>query len=138
MITSFITLYGELLTDHAFFTRHTKCWNAHIQYHGDFEDLMYKWELDQFAEQAAGAIHVRLRQVFRYLKDNPEVRHQGEFLIDLFVGEALQRAVNAQRDALLRCLERDGFIIDDGTPPSYASGRDRLAGCRRRGSFAVE
>lgn len=90
--------------------------NSRIQYHGDFEDLMYKWELDNFAEQAAGAIHVRLRQVFRHLKDNPDASHDGHFLIDLFVEEALRRggtseAAMAQRDVLLRSIERDGFII---------------------------
>jgi hypothetical protein len=84
--------------------------NSRIQYHGEFEDLMYKWELDQFAEQAAGAIHVRLRQVFRHLKDNPDAKYDGRFLIDLFVEEALRRGGN---DALLRSIERDGFIIDE-------------------------
>jgi hypothetical protein len=28
-----------------------------IQYHGEFEDLMYRWELDEFAERSAGAVH---------------------------------------------------------------------------------
>jgi hypothetical protein len=84
--------------------------SSHIQYHGDFEDLMYKWELDQFAEHPAGAIHVRLRQVFRHLKDNPAAKYDSRFLIDLFVEEALGRG---KSDALLRSIERDGFVIDE-------------------------
>ena len=32
-----------------------------LQYHGAFEDLMYRWELDNFAENPAGAIHQRCR-----------------------------------------------------------------------------
>jgi len=84
--------------------------SSRIQYHGDFEDLMYKWGLDQFAEQVAGAIHVRLREIFRLLKDDPEVKCNDRFLIDLFVEEALRRGGN---DALLRSIERDGFMIDE-------------------------
>ena len=91
-----------------------------IQYHGDFEDLMYGWELDHFAEQSAGAIHVRLRQVFRHLKDNPDAKHNDRFLIDLFVEEALRRRARwtgeaGQGEVLLRSIERDGFTIgEDG------------------------
>src|SRR5712692_828931 len=93
--------------------------NTCIQYHGDFDDLMYKWELDRFAEQPAGAIQVRLRQVFRHLKDNPDAKHNGHFLIDLFVEEALRRggtseAAMAQHEVLLRSIERDGFIKENG------------------------
>ena len=84
--------------------------SSRIQYHGDFDDLMYKWELDHFAEQSSGAIHVRLRQVFRYLKDNPDAKCNDNFLIDLFVEEALNRAGGIGDAAM---AERDGFIVDE-------------------------
>jgi hypothetical protein len=56
-----------------------------LAYHGQVEDLFYRWELDDFAEKPAGAIHQRLRQLFRYLKDNPTATHDGRSSSDLVV-----------------------------------------------------
>lgn len=84
--------------------------SSSIQFHGEFEDLMYRWEMDQFAEHSAGAIHVRMRQVFRHLKDNPDLEYDGHCLIDLFVEEALRQGGS---DSLLRSIERDGFVVDE-------------------------
>ena len=82
-----------------------------MQYHGEFEDLAYRLELDDFAEERSGAIHQRCRQLFRHLKDNPDSKLDGTFLIDLLVEAAAGRAGSHDHE-FLRALERDGFIID--------------------------
>ena len=74
---------------------------------------MYRWELDNFAENPAGAIHQRCRQLFRHLKDNPDVKFDGRFLIDLVVEEAAKRASRYDDLEFFRALERDGFILDE-------------------------
>jgi len=71
---------------------------------------MYGWELDHLAENTGGGIGPRMQAAFRWLKDNPDSRHNGEFVVDLFVKEALRRGPN---EALLRSIERDGFTIDE-------------------------
>lgn len=84
-----------------------------MQYHGQFEDLMYRWELDDYAENSAGAIHQRWRQVFRHLKDNPEAAYDGMSLIDLVVEEAATRTYGSHDAEFIRALERDGFVLDE-------------------------
>ena len=54
----------------------------------------------------------RLRQVFRHLKDNPDTKHDGRCLVDLFVEEALRRST-PHDEAFFRALRRDGFIRDE-------------------------
>src|SRR6266852_8423441 len=83
-----------------------------LQYHGAFEDLMYRWELDSFAENPAGAIHQRCRQLFRHLKDNLDAKYAGSSLLDLVVEEAA-RASRFDDHEFFRALERDGFILDE-------------------------
>lgn len=85
-----------------------------LGYHGQVEDLFYRWELDDFAEQPAGAIHQRFRQLFRYLKDNPTATHDGRSLIDVVVEEAAKHA-SKRDDVFVRALERDGFTWDGRT-----------------------
>ena len=85
-----------------------------LGYHGQVEDLFYRWELDDFAEKPAGAIHQRFRQLFRYLKDTPTATHDGRSLIDLVVEEAAKHA-SKRDDVFVRALERDGFMLDGRT-----------------------
>lgn len=47
-------------------------------YHGEVEDLFYRWGLDDFAEKSAGSTIQRFRQVFRLLKDEPEKMYDGD------------------------------------------------------------
>ena len=84
--------------------------SSQLKYHGQLDDLMDKWELDEFAGSDGGAIRGRVREVFRYLKGNPDVKHEGRFISDLFVEEALR---HGKTDALLRSIERDGFVFDE-------------------------
>ena len=85
-----------------------------VGYHGEFEDLVLRWELDALAEHD-GAIHQRFRGLFVYLRDNPESRYDSELISDLVVAEAARR-VNPHLDAaeFVRVLERAGFVIDNG------------------------
>src|ERR1700730_15455047 len=85
---------------------------SQIGYHAEFQDLMYRWELDDLAEQTSGGVRPRMQKAFQWLKDNPESKYHGEFLIDLFVEEALRRGASPE---LLRSIERDGFIIDENS-----------------------
>lgn len=86
---------------------------AQIQFHTEFNDLMYRWELDELAESQSGGISPRLQNAFKWLKNNPDHKYNGEFVVDLFVIEALNRGAS---DELLRSLERDGFVLEqDGT-----------------------
>jgi hypothetical protein len=51
-----------------------------IQFHNEFQHLMYKLELDHLAEQTSGGIRPRMQAAFRWLKDHPESRNSaGEF-----------------------------------------------------------
>lgn len=85
-----------------------------ISYHGAVEDLFLRWELDAFADSAAGAIHVRLRQLFRHLRDNPTATHDGRPLADLVVEEAARRPILDEEDLrFVRSLNRDGFVIEN-------------------------
>jgi hypothetical protein len=82
-----------------------------LQYHGAFEDLMYRWELDSFADNPAGPIHERCRQLFRHLRDNPNAEYDGRSLIDLVAEEAAKRCRFDDHE-FLRALQRDGFILE--------------------------
>jgi len=85
------------------------------EYHGEFEDLVLRWELDQFEARNGQAVHQRFRNLFRHLRDNPEARYDGRLLTDLIVEEAA-RHVGPHREGELfvRALERAGFMIEDG------------------------
>ena len=41
-----------------------------LGYHGEFEDMVLRWELDQLADASGLAIHARCRNLFRYVRDN--------------------------------------------------------------------
>lgn len=85
-----------------------------IGYHGEFEDLVLRWELDQF-EARSGAIHQRFRDLFRFLRDNPAASYEGRLISDLVVEEAARR-VSAFREGpeFVRALERAGFVLESG------------------------
>ena len=88
-----------------------------IGYHGDFEDLVLLWELDQLDARNGQALHERFRNLFRFLRDNPDTRRDERLLTDLVVEEAARR-VPAQRGrwgkTFVRALERAGYLIEDG------------------------
>ena len=88
-----------------------------IGYHGDFEDLVLLWELDQLDARNGQALHQRFRDLFRFLRDNPETRRDERLLTDLVVEEAARR-VSSHRGRLgktfVRALERAGYLIEDG------------------------
>ncbi len=90
-----------------------------IQYHGDLEDMLLRWELDELEARPAGGIQQRCREVFRFLRDNPEVRHDGRLISDLLVEEVTRRVVRrhgAHGDAIVHELARAGYLLnEDGT-----------------------
>lgn len=65
---------------------------VNLRYHGEFEDMVLRWELDQLADAAGLGIAARCRNLFRYLRDNPEARIDGRLLADLAVEEAVRRS----------------------------------------------
>src|SRR6266850_3031345 len=84
-----------------------------LGYHGAFEDLVLRWELDQL-EQRDGAIHQRCRELFRVLRDNPDLQHDGQLVSDLVVEEAARRVMRPDRaPRFMRTLERAGYTIQD-------------------------
>ena len=86
-----------------------------IGYHGDFEDMVLRWELDEL-ERQGGAIHQRCRELFRFLRDNPEVRFDGQLISDLVVETAAGqvRQLDGHSEPFVRALERAGYTIEDG------------------------
>ena len=60
-----------------------------VGYHGEFEDMVLRWGLDQFDERT-GAVHQRFRDLFRFVRDNPTVEHDGRLISDLLVEEAVR------------------------------------------------
>jgi hypothetical protein len=85
-----------------------------LDYHGQVDDLFYRWGLDNLAEQSAGSKIQRFRELFRHLKDHPETTHDGRVLIELVVETAASFVSRRGGDAFLRALERDGFVVDGG------------------------
>ena len=88
-----------------------------IGYHGEFEDLVLRWELDELDARNGQAIHQRFRNLFRFLRDNPEARYDERLLTDLVVEEAARRVPRYHQDqgeTFVRALERAGYLIEDG------------------------
>jgi hypothetical protein len=85
-----------------------------FNYHGEVEDLFYRWGLDEFAENSAGSMIQRFRQVFRLLKDEPETMHDGRYLVELVVERAAMCVGRRDGAAFVRALERDGFSVERG------------------------
>jgi hypothetical protein len=87
-----------------------------IQYHGDLEDMLLRWELDEL-EARNGSIQQRCRWLFRFLRDNPEVQHDGQLISDLVVEEAARRVSPHRRgmhgDTFVHELGRAGYVIDE-------------------------
>jgi hypothetical protein len=85
-----------------------------LGYHGSFEDLVLRWELDQL-DVRTGAVHQRCRDLFRFIRDNPEAEHDGRLISELVVEEAASR-VNQFHEGLafVRALERAGYVIESG------------------------
>lgn len=86
-----------------------------IGYHGQVDDMMLRWELDDHA-QAAGAIHQRFRRLFLFVRDNPDARYDGRRISDLLVEEATKyvSSYDGGSNEFLRALERAGYMIEDG------------------------
>lgn len=85
-----------------------------VGYHGEFEDMVLRWGLDQFDERT-GAIHQRFRDLFRFVRDHPEVEYDGRLISDLLVEEATRRVSPQSRGGTFqRALERAGYMIDGG------------------------
>ena len=86
-----------------------------VGYHGEFEDLVLRWGLDQFEARNGQAVHQRFRNLYRYLRDNPEARYDGRLLTDLIVEEAARHVTPyRQGEMFARALERAGYMIEDG------------------------
>jgi hypothetical protein len=86
-----------------------------LNYHGTFEDMVLRWELDQLADAAGLAITARCRNLFRYLRDNPEARSDGRLISDLAVEEAVRYTTpdNVPDQPFVRALERAGYLIEN-------------------------
>ena len=86
-----------------------------VGYHGEFEDLVLRWEFDHLEARNGQAVHQRFRNLFRYLRDNPDARHDGRLLTDLVVEEAA-RCVGPDREGpeFVRALDRAGYMIEEG------------------------
>lgn len=86
-----------------------------VGYHGEFEDMVLRWELDQFEARNGQAVHQRFRRLFQYLRDNPNARHDGRLISDLVVEEAARRvSVNRPGGEFVHALEQAGYAIEDG------------------------
>jgi hypothetical protein len=87
-----------------------------FQRHAEFEGLMMRWELDEFALVPDRSLGMRTRclNLFRYLRDNPEVRCDGQHISDLVVEEAAIHVFpsDTRSEAFLRALERDGYTAE--------------------------
>lgn len=86
-----------------------------ILYHGDFEDLVLRWGIDKL-DVRSGAVHQRCRDLFRYLRDNPQAEYDGRLVSDLVVEEAAKRVStrDSNCERFVRALHRAGFTIDNG------------------------
>lgn len=87
-----------------------------IRYHGEFEDMVLRWELDQLADAAGLAITARCRNLFRFLRDNPEARFEGRLIADLVVEEVARHATPdyPPDQPFIRALERAGYLVENG------------------------
>jgi hypothetical protein len=88
-----------------------------IGYHGAFEEMVLRWELDQFDRRAGATVRQRCRDLFLFLRDNPEARHDGQLVSDLVVEEAARRVPvlpDHQSETFVRALERAGYVIEGG------------------------
>ena len=86
-------------------------------YHGEFEDLVLLWELDQLDAHNGQTLPKRFRDLFRFLRDNPETRRDERLLTDLVVEEAARRVPrhpDRLGETFVRALERAGYLIEDG------------------------
>lgn len=83
-------------------------------YHGQFEDMVLRWELDNL-EERSGSIAERCRNLFRFLRDNPDVEFDGRLIRDLVVEEAASKTYpgDSRGERLVRALERDGYTLDE-------------------------
>jgi len=84
-----------------------------VTYHGEFDDLVLRWELDQLEPRNGQAIHQRFRRLFLYLRDNPEATYAGRLISDLVVEEAARRSYARGSGELIRALERTGYVLDE-------------------------
>ena len=83
-------------------------------YHGAFEDMVLGWGLDQL-DVRNGPVHQRFRGLFRFLRDNPEVRCDDRLVTDLVVEKAAEHvAPHSPGEAFVLALTRAGYLIEDG------------------------
>jgi len=86
-----------------------------LETHGEFEDMLLRWELDGFIPELTGSIADRLRKFFILLRDNPQMQSDGRLIWELMVEEAARRTYsgNPQAERFIRALSRDGYSIDE-------------------------
>jgi hypothetical protein len=51
-----------------------------LETHGEFDDMLLRWELDGSIPELTGAISDRLRKFFILLRDNPEMEFDGRLV----------------------------------------------------------
>jgi hypothetical protein len=87
-----------------------------IEHHGDIDDMMLRWELDDLAVRNGG-IRDRCRRIFLFLRDNSEVEFDGRLIRDLVVETAVRYLRRNHRRAgateFINSLSRDGYIISE-------------------------
>ncbi len=83
-----------------------------MTFHGQVDDLMLRWELDDHA-QAAGTIHQRFQRLFLFVRDNPDVKYDGRLISDLLVEKAAKMSYGGDSEEFLRVLERAGYDLDE-------------------------
>jgi hypothetical protein len=97
----------------------------HYMERGDFEDLIYRWQLYPLAESIADDERQRWRDVFRYLLKNPDTASGETPVSELVVhmaafNKSLEFEINEfddsrrERDPFIRALARDGFVLEKG------------------------
>src|SRR5437868_6721775 len=88
--------------------------------HTEMDTLMLRLQLDQLLPTGSNK-ESRANGMFQYLLKEPEAQIDGRPLIRLVVEEAIQIAMSKEYllkqgrfDGLLRAVERDGFVVQDG------------------------
>ncbi|SRR5229473_1223751 len=86
-----------------------------LETHGEFDDILLRWELDGFIPELTGTVPDRLRKFFTVLRDNPDIQFDGRLIRDLIIEEAARHVYPGNRVAerFARALARDGYSIDE-------------------------
>lgn len=78
----------------------------------DFDELVLGWHLD-ILDKGKGGILSRALDLFRLLRDRPELEADGRPLSDLIVEEAAKRSEFAADESFALALARAGYMIED-------------------------